>query len=185
VTSDTPFADPDDEEDRPRLARPQPRLSAPARISRWPIRHAGRGGGDPPLPPLLQAAEAAQDWMAGQHHRTPSARPGAICHHRVVRPRRRHPRRVPPGLGLPAAGFGDRDHLPNLRSDDADRLVGRQPAGHPALAFLHLVAKGTRACLRALDRLEAATEQGRGLVTAVTNGRGCRMPSRRCCARPF
>ena len=71
----------------------------------------------------LQAAEAAQDWMAGQHHRTPSARPGAICHHRVVRPRRRHPRRVPPGLGL--SRRGDRDDLPSLRSDDADRLVGR------------------------------------------------------------
>jgi hypothetical protein len=183
VTSDTPFADPDDEEDRPRLARPQPRLSAPARISRWPIRHAGRGGGDPPLPPLLQAAEAAQDWMAGQHHRTPSARPGAICHHRVVRPRRRHPRRVPPGLGLPAAGFG----ATTCRTCAATTPIAWSAATgrSPGVGLPAPVAKGTRACLRALDRLEAATEQGRGLVTAVTNGRGCRMPSRRCCARPF
>jgi hypothetical protein len=59
--------------------------------------------------------------------------------------------------------------------------TGRSPGvGLPAPG-----GQGTRACLRALDRLEAATEQGRGLVTAVTNGRGCRMPSRRCCARPF
>jgi hypothetical protein len=181
VTSDTPFADPDDEEDRPRLARPKPRLGAPARISRWPIRHAGRGGGDPPLPPLLQAAEAAQDWMAGQHHRTPSARPGAICHHRVVRPRRRHPRRVPPGPP-PASAIATTCRACAATTPIAwSAATGRSPGvGLPAPGD-----RGHPGVPGALDRLEAATEQGRGLVTAVSNGRGCRMPSRRCCARPF
>jgi hypothetical protein len=74
---------------------------------------------------------------------------------------------LPAWAAYPAAGFGDRDHLPSLRSDAADRLVGRdRPVTWP-LAFLHLVAESARAATRELDRLEAVTEQGRGLVTAV------------------
>jgi hypothetical protein len=73
----------------------------------------------------------------------------------------------PSGPAYPAAGFGDRDLLPTLRSDAADRLVGRdRPVAWP-LVFLHLVAESARAGLRALDRLAAAAEKGRGLVTAV------------------
>ena len=65
--------------------------------------------------------------------------------------------------GLPAAGFGDRDVLPVLRSDAADRLVGR---GQKVTWPLGLPATGRRerqAGLRTLDRLEGAVWQGRGL----------------------
>jgi hypothetical protein len=74
---------------------------------------------------------------------------------------------LPVWAAYPAAGFGDRDHLPTLRSDAADRLVGRGwPVAWP-LAFLHLVAESARAGLRELDRLEAAAEQGRGLAAGL------------------
>ena len=74
---------------------------------------------------------------------------------------------LPVWAAYPAAGFGDRDHPPSLRSDAADRLVGRErPVSWP-FAFLHLVAESARAGLRALDRLEAAAAQGRGLAAAV------------------
>jgi hypothetical protein len=57
-----------------------------------------------------------------------------------------------------AIGFGDRDALPSLRSDAADRLLGPdQPVSWP-LAFLHLVAASARMGLRELDRLQAAAE---------------------------
>jgi hypothetical protein len=125
----------------------------------------------------LQAAEAAQDWMAGQHHRTPSARPGAICHHRVVRPRRRHPRRVPPGLGL--SRRGDRDDLPSLRSDDADRLVGRD---RPVTWRWPSSTWWPRAPGLLTGSRPPPSRAG-GSSLRWTNGRGCRMPSRRCCAR--
>ena len=46
----------------------------------------------------------------------------------------------------------------------ADRVAGRGcPVTWP-LAFLHLVAESARMALRELDRLEAAAEQGRGVV---------------------
>ena len=61
-----------------------------------------------------------------------------------------------------AVGFGDRAALPTLRSDAADRLVGRdQPVTWP-LAFLHLLAEGARAGLR--TPTEAVAEKGRGLA---------------------
>jgi hypothetical protein len=57
--------------------------------------------------------------------------------------------------------------LPTLRSDAADRLVGRdQPVTWP-LAFLHLLADGRGRAGRAThtDRLEAAAAQGRELAS--------------------
>jgi hypothetical protein len=39
---------------------------------------------------------------------------------------------VPVWAAYPAVGFGDRAALPTLRSDAADRLIGRDPAGHLA-----------------------------------------------------
>ena len=74
---------------------------------------------------------------------------------------------LPVWAAYPAAGFGDRDQLPSLRSDAADRLVGRdRPVTWP-LAFLHLVAESAQAGRRELDRLEAAAEQGRAVAAAV------------------
>ena len=63
------------------------------------------------------------------------------------------------------AGLTDRpDPLLGLRGDAADRVAGRgRPVSWP-LAFLHLVAESARMGLRELDRLEAAAEQGRGVV---------------------
>ena len=67
----------------------------------------------------------------------------------------------------PALGFGDRDVLPTLRSDAADRLVGwGMPITWP-LAFLHLVADSARMGLRELDRLTTATAQGRALAAGL------------------
>ena len=125
----------------------------------------GGEGGDPPLPPLLHAAHAAQSWMeAGiTEHPAPAhalfAATGLVARAGVTRAVF-----LPVWAAYPAAGFGDRDHLPSLRSDAADRLVGRdRPVTWP-FAFLHLVAESARAGLRELDRLEAAAEQGRGLA---------------------
>ena len=51
-----------------------------------------------------------------------------------------------------------------MRSDAADRLVGRaRPVTWP-LAFLALVAESARLGLRALERLQSVAEQGRGVV---------------------
>jgi hypothetical protein len=71
---------------------------------------------------------------------------------------------LPVWAAYPAVGFSPRDALPGLRSDAADRVAGRgRPVTWP-LAFLHLVAESARMGLRELDRLEAAAEQGRGVV---------------------
>ena len=128
----------------------------------------GGEGGDPPLPPLLHAAHAAQSWMEAGITEPPApahalfAATGLFARAGVTRAVF-----LPVWAAYPAAGFGDRDHLPTLRSDAADRLVGRdRPVTWP-LAFLHLVAESARAALRELDRLEAAAEQGRGLAAAV------------------
>jgi hypothetical protein len=81
---------------------------------------------------------------------------------------------VPVWAAYPAVGFGDRTALPTLRSDAADRLIGRdQPVTWP-LAFLHLVAESARMGLRTLDRLEAVAAQGRGL--AAGGDKRSRMP---------
>jgi hypothetical protein len=147
-------------------------------FSAWWSRHApkpgvrrrrygmrGGEGGDPPLPPLLHAAHAAQGWMeAGiTEHPAPAhalfAAVGLFARAGVT-----HAVFLPVWAACPAAGFGDRDHLPTLRSDAADCLLGRdRPVTWP-LAFLHLVAESARAALRELDRLTTATEQGRGLA---------------------
>ena len=132
-----------------------------------PVRQPGRGGGRRPSPPLLAAAQAARELDGGRHRPTPPtpaqallaatallARAGVTC----------APSSLPVWAAYPAVGFGDRAALPTLRSDAADRLVGRgRPVTWP-LAFLHLVAESARMGLRELDRLEAAAEQGRGLA---------------------
>ena len=71
---------------------------------------------------------------------------------------------VPVWSAYPAVGFGDRDALPTLRSDAADRLVGWGRTVTWPVACLHLIAESARRGLQELDRLEAAAEQGRGLL---------------------
>jgi len=74
---------------------------------------------------------------------------------------------VPIWAAYPAVGFGDPTALPTLRSDAADRLLGRhRPITWP-LACLHLIAESARMGLRELDRLAAAAAQGRGLTTLL------------------
>jgi hypothetical protein len=87
---------------------------------------------------------------------------------------------VPVWAAYPAVAFGDRDALPALRAEVADRVVGWGGGGQGSagvrrwnatgglavpwpVAFLHLVAEGARSGLRDLDRLLQAAEQGRGL----------------------
>jgi hypothetical protein len=104
---------------------------------------------------------------------------------------------VPVWAAYPAVGFGDRAALPSLRSDAADRLIGRdQPVTWP-LALLHLVAEGARAGLCTLDRLEEAAGPRRprfasangcprgadgGPYEPSTGGQGRRTLSLHCCA---
>jgi hypothetical protein len=60
----------------------------------------------------------------------------------------------------------DRDALPTLRADAADRVAGRGHAASWPVACLHLIAESARLGLRELNRIEAAAvEKGRGLAT--------------------
>ena len=129
------------------------------------------GEGAPPLPPLLAIAHAAAAFMAAAIT-TPAAPALALlaamacCHTRRAGA-------APPAVFVPvwaagpAIGFGDRTALPTLRSDAADRLLGRHRAVTWPLAFLHLVAESARMAARELDRLEAAAGQGRGLAAGL------------------
>ena len=160
------------------------------------------------MPPLLAVARAAQDWMEAGLTERPDplhALLAAIGRHANQGPA--HTIFLPVWAAYPAVGFSARDALPGLRSDAADRVAGRgRPITWP-LACLHLVAESARMALRELDRLEAAAEQGRGVVaggdkrsrlpdaldallrmTALTprhslhGSRWRRRPGRRCCA---
>jgi hypothetical protein len=153
----------------------------PNRLADWwqarppwpPVRRHRLGGrdgegGDPPLPALLDVARAAQSWMETglADHPAPAhallAAAGLFARDGVVKAVA-----LPIWAAYPAAGFGDRAALPSLRSDAADRLVGRGRTVSWPLAFLHLVTESARAALRELTRLEAAAETGRGLAAAI------------------
>jgi hypothetical protein len=125
---------------------------------------AGEGAGEN-LPPLLAVARAAHDWMeAGLSDRPDPLHALLAAIGRRAAQAPAHTVFIPVWAAYPAVGFSPRDALPGLRSDAADRVVGRgRPVTWP-LAFLHLVAESARMGLRELDRLEAAAEQGRGLV---------------------
>ena len=91
---------------------------------------------------------------------------------------------VPLWSAYPAVGFGDRDALPTLRSEAADRIAGWGRTVTWPIACLHLIAESARLGLRELDRLEAAAvEKGRNSPPGRTNGRGCRTRWTLCCAR--
>ena len=97
---------------------------------------AKRGEGRAPRPPLLAGAVAAQAWMASGV--IDPAEPGWALLAGFGRLVRQAPMRhvfVPVWSAYPAVGFGDRDALPTLRSDAADRLAGwgrRWPGRSPA-----------------------------------------------------
>jgi hypothetical protein len=131
-------------------------------------RFAGRREGvRPPMPPLLVAAQAAQTWM--EHGITETAiAPAALLAAAGIAARSGVVRTVflPVWAAWPAVGAGERDALPGLRSDVADRLLGRgMPVTWP-IAFLHLVAEGARTGQRALDRLLVAAGKGRDLTAS-------------------
>ena len=149
----------------------------PARLAAWWAAHApappprrrygsraGEGTGEN-LPPLLAMARAAQDWMeAGLSDRPDPLHALLAAIGRRAAQAPAHTVFIPVWAAYPAVGFAPRDALPGLRSDAADRVAGRgRPVTWP-LACLHLVAESARMGLRELDRLEAAAEQGRGLV---------------------
>src|SRR5262249_4210339 len=86
---------------------------------------ARRGEGRVPQPPLLAAAAAAQAWMAsGLTERAEPARALLAAFGRLVRQPPVRSVFVPFWSAYPAVGFGDRDALPMVRSDVADRLAG-------------------------------------------------------------
>jgi hypothetical protein len=74
---------------------------------------------------------------------------------------------VPLWSAYPAVGFGDRDTLPKLRSEVADRIAGWGGSVSWPIAGLHLIAEGARMGLRDLDRLQAAADKGRGCLAVV------------------
>ena len=135
-----------------------------------------RGEGGAPLPPLLAGAVAAQAWMASGI--TDQADPAQALLAGFGRLVRRAPARtvfVPLWSAYPAVGFGDRDALPTLRSEAADRIAGWGRTVTWPIACLHLIAEGARLGLRELDRLEtAAVETGRGL--AARSDKRSRLP---------
>jgi hypothetical protein len=197
MVDNTPFddADPADErlrppwEDTPDVAT----LTAlgargldPGRLAAWwdahapaspPRRRFGarRGEGRAPRPPLLAGAVAAQAWMASGI--TDQADPGQALLAGFGRLVRQAPVRcvfVPVWSAYPAVGFGDRDALPTLRSDAADRLAGWGRTVTWPVACLHLIAESSHRGLQELDRLETAAEQGRGLL--ARSDRRSRLP---------
>jgi hypothetical protein len=71
---------------------------------------------------------------------------------------------IPLWSAYPAVGFGDRDALPTLHADAAERLgAGGGSVTWPA-AGLALIAESARHGLRELDRLETAAEKGREVL---------------------
>jgi hypothetical protein len=149
----------------------------PARLAAWWTAHApeppvprrygsraGEGTGGK-MPPLLAVARAAQDWMeAGLTDRPDPLHALLAAIGRRADQAPAHTVFIPVWAAYPAVGFATRDALPSLHSDAADRVAGRGcPVTWP-LACLHLVAESARMALRELDRLEAAAEQGRGVV---------------------
>ena len=136
---------------------------------------ARRREGRAPRPPLLAGAVAAQAWM--ESGIIDQADPGQALLAAYGRLVRQAPVRhvfVPLWSAYPAVGFGDRDALPTLRSDAADRLAGWGRTVTWPVACLHLIAESSRRGLQELDRLETAAEQGRGAL-AVSDRRS-RLP---------
>ena len=125
-----------------------------------------RGEGRAPLPPLLAGAVTAQAWIASGI--TDQADPVQALLAGFGRLVRQAPARgvfVPLWSAYPAVGFGDRDALPTLRSEAADRIAGWGRTVTWPIACLHLIAESARLGLRELDRLEAAAvEKGRELA---------------------
>jgi len=134
--------------------RRRPRFGAP-----------DRQGAAPALPPLLAAAHTAQSWMAaGLTHAPTPAQALLLAAALLARAGATRAVALPVWAAYPALGFGDRDALPSLRSDAANRLIGWGQPVSWELAFLQLVADSARMGLRELDRLEATAETGRGLA---------------------
>jgi hypothetical protein len=143
------------------------------------VARSGGGEGDQPLPLLLAIARAAEAFMETAIN-TPAVPAVAMvaataCCRAGTSGAAAQTVFVPVWAAGPAIGFGDRSALPSLRSDAADRLVGRHRAITWPLAFLHLVAESARMAARELDRLEAAAGQGRGLVAGLN--RSARLPN--------
>jgi hypothetical protein len=124
-----------------------------------------RAAGRVRLPALLAGVAAAAAWMAsGITDQPDPAHALLVGFGRLVRlPPVRHVF-VPVWSAYPAVGFGDRDSLPTLRSDAADRIAGWGTSVTWPVAGLHLIAESARLGLRELDRLQAAADKGRDLL---------------------
>jgi hypothetical protein len=134
-------------------------------------RRRNRRGGEPAppaLPPLLAAAGAAQAWMEAGLTDTPA--PGQallLAAASLAGARTLSASFLPVWAAYPALGFGDRDALPSLRSDAADRLVGWGERVSWECAFFHLVTDSARMGLQTLERLQTMTEKARGLAVGL------------------
>jgi HTH DNA binding domain len=131
----------------------------------------GRGS----LPPLLVGALAAAAWMeSGVSDPPEPARALLVAFGRLVRQPPVRAVFVPLWSAYPAIGSGDRDALPGLRSDVADRLGADGGSVPWPAAGLALIAESARHGLRTLDQLAAAAEKGRGALAG--SDRRSRLP---------
>jgi hypothetical protein len=127
-----------------------------------------RRKGRAPLPPLLTAASAAQAWMErGITGRPDAAQALLAAFGRLARCAPVGSVFVPVWSAYPAVGFGDRDALPRLRSEAADRLAGWDHGVSWPVTSLHLIAESARMGLRELGRLEAGAEKGRSVLAGT------------------
>jgi hypothetical protein len=136
---------------------------------------ARRGDGRVPLPPLLAATAAAQAWMDSDI----TARTGPLhallaSFGRLVRLAPVRHVFVPFWSAYPAVGFSDREALPALRAEAADRVAGWGHSVTWPVAGLHLIAESARMGLRELDRLQTAAEKGQVELAGVD--RRARLP---------
>lgn len=140
---------------------------------------------DPPLPPLLAAALAAESWMTAGIADIPTARQALLAATGLLVATGTVRAVIPAALVRLPRGRSPRARgRPTLRSEIAVRPAGTAgPPGWP-IGFLRLLTEGARAALRELDRLLETAERGKGGSSpAATGARGCRRHSRRCCGR--
>ncbi len=131
-------------------------------------RYGARRGEGRVLPPLLAGALAAQAWMEAAITDPPEPAPALLAAFgRLVRLAPARSVFVPLWSAYPAVGFGDRDTLPKLRSEVADRIAGWGCSVSWPIAGLHLIAESARMGLRDLDRLQAAADKGRGCLAVL------------------
>jgi hypothetical protein len=134
------------------------RATAATGPARSPPSGRDDAGRDAALPPLLQAAQAAEAWMTAGIVEQPDPLPAlAVAAVGLARTGALRVIPLPLWAAWPVLGQGEASALPRLRGADATWPV----------CFLTLAAEAARAGARALDRLQAAAAAGARLPDAL------------------